>query len=125
MSTTPAAPVDEAAPPGRDRRRLGWVGVVALWVAFAFLPAIVDNIVHGEFDNYFPDLAKVTSLLPGRGVELVLLVVVISALRWWDVVLRERLRARAWVWIVVVVPLAMSLGFIDRDNVAFNIKYSF
>lgn len=118
MSTTPAAPVDEAAPPGRDRRRLGWVGVVALWVAFAFLPAIVDNIVHGEFDNYFPDLAKVTSLLPGRGVELVLVVVVISALRWWDVVLRERLRARAWVWIVVVVPLAMSLGFIDRDNVA-------
>jgi hypothetical protein len=33
------------------------------------------------------------------------------------VVWREPLRARAWVWIVVLVPLAMSLWFIDRDNV--------
>jgi membrane protease YdiL (CAAX protease family) len=100
------------------RRRLGWVGVVALWLAFAFLPAIVDSLTHARFDNYFPDLARATGLLPGRVVEFVLIVVVISLLRWWDVVLHERLRARAWVWIVVVVPLALSLGFVDRGNLA-------
>ncbi|MFC6236405.1 CPBP family intramembrane glutamic endopeptidase [Longivirga aurantiaca] len=104
--------------PRSERRHLGWIGVAALWVAFAFLPAIVDNVVHGNFDNYFPDIARATSLLPGRVTEFVLIVVVISALRWWPVVWRERLRARAWVWVVVVVPLAMSLWFIDRDNVA-------
>lgn len=104
-----------ALAPGR--RRLGWVGVVTLWVAFAFLPAIVDYLVHGTFDNYFPDVSRVTSLLPGRLVEFALIVVVITVLRWWGVVLHERLRARAWVWVVVVVPLAMSLWFIDRDNV--------
>lgn len=115
MST--ASGSTDASTPTTGRRRLGWVGVVALWIAFAFLPAIVDSLVRGNFDNYFPDLARVTSLLPGRVVEFVLIVVVISALGWWSVVWREQLRARAWVWIVVAVPLAMAVGFIDRDNV--------
>lgn len=115
MSSTPQGL--ELAAAGTGRRRLGWVGVAALWVAFAFLPAIVDSLVHGRFDNYFPDTSRVALLLPGRIVELVLIVVVITFLRWWDVVLHERLRARAWVWVVVVVPLAMSLWFVDRDNV--------
>lgn len=99
------------------RRRLGWVGVVALWGTFLLLPAVVDWMAGGRFDNYFPDTARVAALLPGRFAELALVVVVITVLRWWPVVLHERLRARPWVWVTVVVPGALIVWFVDRDNV--------
>lgn len=104
--------------PVAARRRLGWIGVIALILVFLFLPAIVDYVAKATFDNSFPELSRATALITGRVTELVLIVVVISALRWWPVVLHESLRARAWVWVVVAVPLAMSLGFTDWSALA-------
>ena len=112
--------VESTAEPGPlgTRRRLGWIGVIALILAFLFLPAIVDYVAKATFDNSFPELSRATSLIPGRVTELVLIVVVISVLRWWPVVLHESLRARAWVWVVVAVPLGMSLGFTNWSALA-------
>lgn len=108
----------------QGRRRLGWFGVIVLIPAFVLIPAVVDSVAHGTFDNYFPDTSRVAGLLPGRITELVIIVAVISVLRWWDVVLHERLRARPWVWIAVVVPLGMSLGFTDWGNVSESLTLS-
>lgn len=109
-------PTGEPTPPG-DRRRLGWPGVVALWAGFLLLPAVIDGLAHGSFDDDFPDTGHVVRLLPGRVAELVLVVAVITVLRWWPPVLHERLRARAWVWVAVVVPSGLTLWSIDRDDV--------
>jgi uncharacterized protein len=111
-------PRDPGGPTGNPvalpvRRRLGWIGVVALVAAFLLLPAIVDSLTHAHFDNSYPDLARATSLLPGYCIELALVLAAVTVLRWWDVVLHERLRARPWVWVVVAVPLVMSLAFTD------------
>jgi membrane protease YdiL (CAAX protease family) len=113
-----AAGPEEPVSAEPQRRRLGWAGVIALLAAFLLLPAVIDSLTHGNFEATFTDTSQVAASLPGRIVEFILIVVVISALRWWPVVLHERLRARPWVWIVVVVPLGVSLGFLDRGNVA-------
>ena len=66
---------------GRGRGRLGWVGLVPLLAAFLLVPAVVDGLTHGDFEDNFPTLEQVQRLLPGRVVEFVLVVVVISLLR--------------------------------------------
>lgn len=120
MISKPLSSPSEGSPaPGAgQRRRLGWGGVIALWLAFAFVPAVIDFIAKGSFDNYFPNGSRVAALMPGRFAALLLVVVVITTLGWWHVVLNELSRARAWVWIVVALPLGLATWFIDRDNIA-------
>jgi len=110
--------MQEQAPPVDGRRRFGWIGIAVVWVLFLFVPAVIDSLTHGNFDNYFPDVDRVAALLPGRVVEFVIVVVLITWLGWWHVVRHEDRRARPWVWIVVAVPVVLILAFVDRGNVA-------
>jgi membrane protease YdiL (CAAX protease family) len=101
------------------RRHLSWLGLIALLVAFAMVPAIVDVLVlHGEGDAVFPDQETVNDFAMVKGIGLLIVVVAISALRWWPVVLREQLRARRWVWIVPISLLAASVATIDYGRLA-------
>ena len=109
MSHAPAAPI---APPAR--RSLSWVGLIALLVAFTMVPAFIDVlVVHGSGEYVFPDQAAVNDLALVKGIGVVIVVLAISALRWWPAVLREKLRTRRWVWIVPITLLLASVATID------------
>lgn len=101
------------------RHSLPWLGLIALLVAFTMVPAIIDVIeLHGGGDYVFPDQATVNNLALVKGIGLVIVVLAISALRWWPVVLHEQLRTRRWVWLVPMTLLVASVATIDYGRLA-------
>jgi hypothetical protein len=114
MSQAPPSPI---APPAR--RTLSWFGLIALLVAFTMVPAFIDVlVVHGSGEYVFPDQASANDLVIVKGIGVVIVVLAISALRWWPVVLRERLRTQRWVWIVPIALLVASVATIDYGRLA-------
>lgn len=108
------APAPTAAP---TRRNLSWLGLIALLVAFTMVPAFIDVlVVHGSGQYEFPDQDSVNDLMIVKAIGVVIVVLVISALRWWPVVLHEELRTRRWVWIVPITLLVASIATIDYSR---------
>jgi CAAX protease family protein len=102
-----------------NRRHLSWFGLIALLVAFTLVPAILDVFVlHREGDDAFPDQGSVTGFALSKGIGLVIVVLAISALRWWPAVLAEELRTRRWVWVVPISLLVASVATIDYGRLA-------
>jgi len=101
------------------RRKLSWLGLIALLVAFTMVPAFIDVlVVHGSGQYEFPDLDSVNDLMIVKAIGVVIVVLAISLLRWWPVVLREELRTRRWVWIVPITLLVASIATIDYSRLA-------
>lgn len=99
------------------RRNLSWLGLIALLVAFTMVPAFIDVlVVHGSGQYEFPDQDSVNDLMIVKAIGVVIVVLAISALRWWPVVLREELRTRRWVWIVPITLLVASIATIDYSR---------
>jgi membrane protease YdiL (CAAX protease family) len=98
-------------------RRLGWPGLVGLLVTFALLPAFVSVLfLHARSDARFPDQASVNDRALTAGIGALVVVLAVTWLRWWPVVLHERLRARRWVWVVPISVLVVSIPLIDYDR---------
>ena len=115
MTHAPAA----AATAPATRRNLSWFGLVALLVAFTMVPAFIDVlVVRGSGEYVFPDQDSVNDLVIVKGIGVVIVLLAISALRWWPVVLREELRTRRWVWIVPITLLVASIATIDYGRLA-------
>jgi len=101
------------------RRHLSWLGLISLLVAFTLVPAIVDVFVlHRQGDEAFPDQVSVTGFALSKVVGLVIVVLAISALRWWPTVVNEELRTRRWVWVVPISLLVVSVATIDYGRLA-------
>lgn len=98
---------------------MSWAALIALLLAFAFVPAIIDVVVlDAPTAGEYPDQASVNVLVIGKLVALVIVVLPITLLRWWPVVLREQLRVRAWVWIVPIAFIVVSLALTDYTRLA-------
>ena len=94
-----------------SHRRLGWwglVGVLVLWLAGGFVGAFVAQAVTGSEDDAFAEVPAMLAhtALPAL-LSAVAVGVVVTVLRWWPDVLRDRVRARAWAW---VFPLGLVAG---------------
>jgi membrane protease YdiL (CAAX protease family) len=68
---------------------------------------------YGEFPDLDSLLAGVTIPV---ALSVVLLVAVVSYLRWWPRVLHDERRVNRWVWCVPVVMVIASLVMIDYRN---------
>lgn len=113
LATMVGSPVPAPTVPAA-RRHLSWLGLIALLVAFTMVPAFIDVlVVHGSGEYVFPDQESVNDLMVVKAICVAIVVLAISALRWWPVVLREESRARRWVWIVPVALLVASAATID------------
>jgi membrane protease YdiL (CAAX protease family) len=97
----------------RPARGLNWFGVVAILVIFAVLPSIVDLVRSASIVFEFPDQAAATNVFIGSTTGLVVAVVAVTVLRWWPVVVRERLRLRGWVWVVPAIIWLAAIATID------------
>jgi membrane protease YdiL (CAAX protease family) len=93
---------------------MSWVALVALLVAFALTPSLLDVFVlKSTRTGYYPDQASTTTLILSQSVALLIVASVVSVLRWWPVVRRETLRTRAWVWVVPMSVLVVCLVTTD------------
>jgi membrane protease YdiL (CAAX protease family) len=98
---------------------MSWIALIAVLLAFVFLPAIVDVFVlNAPSDFLFPDQESVNVLVIGKLVALAIVVLTISLLRWWPEVLTEKLRVRRWVWIVPIAYLVVSLALTDYTRLS-------
>lgn len=96
-----------------------WAVLIPVLLPAVFIPAIVDvAVLKSEVTGEFPDQMSVNVLAIGRAVGLAFVLVVISALRWWPVVLREQLRVRAWVWTIPAALLVTALALTDYTRLA-------
>jgi membrane protease YdiL (CAAX protease family) len=95
---------------------MSWSFFVTSLLAFFFLDAIVSVIVvHG--DEVREELTSVSNVMRALvvpyAVSTLVACAVIQRLGWWDVVLRERVRARPWVWIVPISFVVASVALVD------------
>jgi membrane protease YdiL (CAAX protease family) len=101
------------APPAR---RLAWAGLIAILVAFALLPSVVDLVRDTSIVFEFPDQAAATNVAIGSITGTVIAVIAVTVLRWWPVVIREGLRTRAWVWLVPATVVLAVVGLVDSGQ---------
>lgn len=98
---------------------MSWAALIAVLLAFAFIPAMVDVFVlDAPATGEYPDQNSVNVLVIGKLVALVIVVLTISLVRWWPIVLREQLRVRRWVWIVPIAFLVVSLALTDYTRLS-------
>jgi membrane protease YdiL (CAAX protease family) len=98
------------------RRTVGWgvvVGVLVAWLAAGLLGAFVVYRVVGSEDDALVDPGRELAGVVPSAAALLLIVCVISWLRWWPVVLRDEVAARGWAWLF---PLGLlAAGAIATD----------
>lgn len=96
------------------RRHLAWSGLIATLLVCLVAPAIVGLLwFMGVPEGVYPDDRSIAALVLGTAVEVGLAVVVITWLRWWPPVLRERLRVRPWLRALPVIMLVAPIVLTD------------
>jgi membrane protease YdiL (CAAX protease family) len=97
-------------PAPQPRREVGWgflVGVLVAWLAAGLVGAfVVYRVVGSEDDALVDPGVELAGVVPSAAALLVI-VGVISWLRWWPVVRRDDVPARAWAW---VFPLGIVVA---------------
>lgn len=101
----------------RTPRRMTWPRLSGLLVVFALLPSFIDVFVLSSRPDFtFPDQKSVTDRLITASIGVAITLLVVTWLRWWPVVIHERLRARRWVWIVPGSIFVVSVGLLDYSR---------
>lgn len=88
------------------------MGLVAALALVTLAPTLLA-VTRLSSSYAYPDQASATRLVINRGISVVVVVAVISFLRWWPAVRHEALRVRRWLWIVPATLVVLSLGFTD------------
>jgi membrane protease YdiL (CAAX protease family) len=108
----------QVAPQGR--REVGWgvvIGVLVAWLAAGLLGAfVVYRVVGSEDDALLDPGTELAGVVPSAAA-LLLIVGVISWLRWWPVVLRDDVPARGWAWVFPLGLLAAGAAASDWGRI--------
>ncbi len=117
----PTARVMSAPVEGDPRRRAGWalvVGVLIAWVVAGLVGAFGVFLAAGpEGDPLLDPGGTLVHNAVSSLAALVLIVGVISWLRWWPVVTRDDVPARRWAWVFPVGLVAGGAAAADWSRI--------
>ncbi|MDN4476761.1 CPBP family intramembrane metalloprotease [Demequina sp. SYSU T00192] len=99
-------------------RRMTWPGLVGLLLAFLLVPSFVSVLfLHSQSERLFPDAHAGLKVAIVHAVGTAIVVLAITAKRWWPAVLRDHMPARGWVWLPSLAIVTVAIGLADWGRV--------